>query len=67
MDINCVQLYGKNGVISSHYYKKIWGIATTKDLKDHIKEKREWSDKIFDSVNWPTYQCSKNRLHHCDS
>eukprot|EP00957_Ditylum_brightwellii_P186296 14183111-Ditylum_brightwellii.AAC.1 len=46
MAINCVQLCTKNGVISSHYYKKTRDIATTKDLRDHIKEKRGWSDEI---------------------
>eukprot|EP00957_Ditylum_brightwellii_P087809 6687096-Ditylum_brightwellii.AAC.2 len=67
MDINCAQLCTKNGVISSHYSKKIRDIVTTKDLRDHIKEKRGWSDEIFDSVDWPTYQYSKNRFHHHDS
>eukprot|EP00957_Ditylum_brightwellii_P035394 2684201-Ditylum_brightwellii.AAC.1 len=32
VEINCVQLCTKNGVISSHYSKKIRDIVTTKDL-----------------------------------
>eukprot|EP00957_Ditylum_brightwellii_P045782 3473032-Ditylum_brightwellii.AAC.1 len=65
--INCAQLCTKNGIISRHYYKKIRDLATTQDLRDHIKVKWGWSDEIFDSVDWPTYQHSKNRLHHHDS
>eukprot|EP00957_Ditylum_brightwellii_P039045 2950927-Ditylum_brightwellii.AAC.1 len=67
MEINFLQLCTTNGVITSHYSKKIRDIVATKDLHNHIKEKRGWSDTIFDSVNWPTYQRSKNRLHHHDS
>eukprot|EP00957_Ditylum_brightwellii_P046156 3502225-Ditylum_brightwellii.AAC.1 len=59
MEINCVQLCTMKGVITSHYSKKIRDIVTTKGLCDHIKEKRGWSDTIFDIVNWPSYQCSK--------
>eukprot|EP00957_Ditylum_brightwellii_P163150 12422800-Ditylum_brightwellii.AAC.1 len=51
MAINCTQLCTKNGVISSHYYKKIRDLATTQDLRDHIKEKQGWSDETFDSIN----------------
>eukprot|EP00957_Ditylum_brightwellii_P003047 232873-Ditylum_brightwellii.AAC.1 len=40
MKINCAQLCTNNGVISSHYSKKIRDIVTRKDLQDHIKEKR---------------------------
>eukprot|EP00957_Ditylum_brightwellii_P162362 12362992-Ditylum_brightwellii.AAC.1 len=51
MAINYAQLCTKNGVISSHCYKKIRDLATTKDLRDHIKEKQGWLDEIFDSVD----------------
>eukprot|EP00957_Ditylum_brightwellii_P055776 4226752-Ditylum_brightwellii.AAC.1 len=61
MAINCAQLCTKNGVISSHYYKKIRDLATMQDIRDYIKEKQGWSDEVFDSVDWKTYQHSKNR------
>eukprot|EP00957_Ditylum_brightwellii_P212257 15367141-Ditylum_brightwellii.AAC.1 len=67
MTIKCAQLCTKNGVISSHYHKKIRDLATTQDLSDYIKEKRGWSDETFDSVDWKTYQCCKNRQHYSDS
>eukprot|EP00957_Ditylum_brightwellii_P203919 15336766-Ditylum_brightwellii.AAC.1 len=51
MEINCVQLCTANGVISSRYSKKIRNIVTTKDLQNHIKEKRGWSDEKFNSVD----------------
>eukprot|EP00957_Ditylum_brightwellii_P064886 4922437-Ditylum_brightwellii.AAC.1 len=47
MEINCVQLCTTTGVIPSHYSKKIRDIVTTKDLRDHIKEKRGWPDTIL--------------------
>eukprot|EP00957_Ditylum_brightwellii_P074996 5699633-Ditylum_brightwellii.AAC.1 len=51
MEINCVQLCTTKGVITSHYSKKIRDIVTTKVLFDHIKEKRGWSDTMFNSVD----------------
>eukprot|EP00957_Ditylum_brightwellii_P191037 14545857-Ditylum_brightwellii.AAC.1 len=59
MSINCTQLCTKSGVISSHYYKKIRDLAAMQDLRDYIIEKHEWTDEIFDSVDWKTYQRSK--------
>eukprot|EP00957_Ditylum_brightwellii_P002169 166654-Ditylum_brightwellii.AAC.1 len=40
MEINCVQLCTMNRVITSHYSKKVRDIVATKDLCNHIKEKR---------------------------
>eukprot|EP00957_Ditylum_brightwellii_P127354 9710683-Ditylum_brightwellii.AAC.1 len=40
IEIDCAKLHTMTGVITSHYSKKIGDIATTKDLCDHIKEKR---------------------------
>eukprot|EP00957_Ditylum_brightwellii_P208255 15356499-Ditylum_brightwellii.AAC.1 len=58
--INCTQLYTKSCVISSHYCKKIRDLATIQDLQDYIIAKYGWSDEIFETVDWKTYQCSKN-------
>eukprot|EP00957_Ditylum_brightwellii_P018919 1422610-Ditylum_brightwellii.AAC.1 len=67
MSINCLQLCTKSGVITSYYYKKIRDLATKQDLRAYNIEKHGWSDEIFDSVDWKTYQHSKNRSHHQDS
>eukprot|EP00957_Ditylum_brightwellii_P037442 2832358-Ditylum_brightwellii.AAC.1 len=58
--VNSVQLCTTDSVISSHYSKRIQDYVTTPALKQYLKTKHEWTEDVFASIDWNTYQKSKN-------
>eukprot|EP00957_Ditylum_brightwellii_P028960 2187666-Ditylum_brightwellii.AAC.1 len=67
IDINNMQLQVIFEVITGHHYKKIQDHVTASDLQKHIVCTRQWQEEVFKSVDWDTYQQSKNRQDHRDS
>eukprot|EP00957_Ditylum_brightwellii_P018439 1387280-Ditylum_brightwellii.AAC.1 len=65
--INSVQLQVTCEAITGHYYQKIQDHVTASALQNHIVRARQWQEEVLKSVDWDTYQQSKNRLNHRDS
>eukprot|EP00957_Ditylum_brightwellii_P012799 967489-Ditylum_brightwellii.AAC.1 len=58
--VNSVQLHTTDGVIFSHYSKHIQDYATTPGLKHYLQTKNEWTEEAISSIDWNTYQKSRN-------
>jgi hypothetical protein len=59
-----VHLILPTGTVTSHYESAIRYHASASPLKEHLRNRNQWSQATFDSINWSAHgKCIRTNIH----